>query len=130
MIEKRTSLLPLQQAMYDRLRSTLSCAVYDDVPDNPQYPYVVIGEDTSGDWSTKLVSGEEVTSTNHVYSRYRGSKEVKRILDEMVQSVTKSPLTLEGFKVVTTEVEFLQVYKESREIRHGVVRFRLKIIVK
>ena len=46
--------------------------VFDDVPENTEYPYIVVGEETSVDNATKDLDGREYTIVIHVWSRFRG----------------------------------------------------------
>lgn len=123
----KSPLLPLQKAIYDRLKASLSCPVYDHVPDGAAMPYVTLGEDTAVDWSTKLEPGMEVTHTLHVCSNYNGMAEAKQIIDQVVQALTGSPLIVEGFAVVMASLDMLDTLRDPEGYRHGVVRFRFKI---
>lgn len=124
----KSPLLPLQKAIYDRLKANLTCPVYDHVPDGVAMPYVTLGEDTAVDWSTKPVPGTEVTHTLHIWSDYSGMAEVKRIIDQVVQALTISPLTVEGFAVVMPRLDMVDTMRDPEGYRHGVVRFRFKVM--
>lgn len=119
--------LALQKAIYDRLKGNLAYPVYDHVPDGAAMPYITLGEDTTTDWSTKPVAGVEVTHTVHVWSDYSGMAEVKRIINEVVQVLTESPLSVEGFSVVLAKVDFMETMRDPEGFRHGVVRLRFKV---
>lgn len=123
----KSPLLPLQKAIYDCLKASLTCPVYDHVPDGAAMPYVTLGEDTAVDWSTKLEPGMEVTHTLHVWSDYNGMAEVKQIIDKIVQTLTANPLTIEGFFVVVAMLDMVDTLRDPEGYRHGVVRFRFKI---
>jgi hypothetical protein len=123
----KSPLLALQKALYDRLSQTLSCSVYDAVPQGAAMPYVTIGEDTAIDWSTKLENGQEVTHTLHIWSGYDGAMEVKQITDTVIQAVTSQPLVLEGFYMVVATLDMTEVIRDPDGYRHAVIRFRFKI---
>lgn len=123
----------LQQAIYSELSgdseltSTLGASVYDDVPDHQAvtFPYVNIGEDTTLDYSTKDLVGSETTLNMHVWSRYRGSKEVKQIMDRVHSLLHDSNLTVTGRNLINLRAEFSDVLRDPDGItRHGVMRFR------
>lgn len=131
---KMTGLFPLQQSIYSRLSTDIDLmakitGVFDDVPDGQVFPYVTLGEDTVTDWSTKTNYGEELTHTLHVWSRYKGKKEVKEIMSLILQSITSEPLALAGgFFVNMAQVEFMEVFTDPDGItKHGVMRFRFNI---
>ena len=93
---------PLQKAVFARLSGdaalmTLVTAIYDQVPEEPSFPYVTIGEDTAMDWGTKSTQGQEVTLTIHAWSRARGRREVKQIMAEIYRLLHEATLIVSGF---------------------------------
>ena len=123
----KSPLWPLQVAIKQRLASALTCPVYDKVPDGAAMPYVTLGEDTAVDWSTKLEAGQEVTHTLHVWSDYNGMKEAKQIMDTIIQALTETPLTVEGFFVVMARLDMVETMRDPEGHQHGVIRFRFKV---
>ena len=67
----------IQTAIYQAL-STLSYPVYDDVPQNAAFPYIVIGEDTSIPFDDDCNTGAESTITIHVWSIYSGRSRLNK----------------------------------------------------
>ena len=57
--------------------------IYDEVPQGSAYPYIEIGDETTIDGGVKDKDGQEFTQTIHIWSRYRGSKEVKEIAERI-----------------------------------------------
>lgn len=124
----QSPLNPLQAAIYTRLTGALSYPVYDVVPQNQAFPYITLGEDTGVDWSTKTNPGQEVTTTLHVWSRAAGMKELKTIMDGIIQAMTGADLTFTGFHPVLLRLDLATALRDPDGItRHGVVRFRVKI---
>jgi len=123
----KSPLLLLQKAIYERLKASLPCSVYDEVPAGASMPYVTLGEDTARDWSTKLEAGQEITHTLHVWSTYNGMKEAKEIIDKVIQALTSAPLQVEGFYVVVAMLDMVETLRDPEGYRHGVIRFRFKI---
>jgi hypothetical protein len=128
MSEVKSSLWALQEAIYNRFKndSSITVGVYDEVDETATLPYITIGEDTVTDFSTKDYTGENTTATLHCFSNYEGKKEVKQLLDLMLRSLTKTPLTIVGFSVEDLQREFLTVINEQG-IYHGIMRIRFKI---
>ncbi len=129
----RTGQWEFQQALFtvlsgdSNLTTTLGASIYDDVPDQQAvtFPYVTIGEDTMLDYSTKDVVGSDVTVNLHVWSRYRGSKEVKQVMDRVHTLLHDSNLTVTGRNLINLRSEFSDVLRDPDGItRHGVMRFR------
>ena len=123
----------LQQTIFStlsgdsQLTSTLGADVYDDVPDHISitFPYVQIGEDTATDYSTKDLVGSQTVINLHVWSRYRGSKETKQVMDRVHTLLHDSNLTVTGHNLVNLRFEFSDVLRDPDGVtRHGVMRFR------
>jgi hypothetical protein len=129
----KTALLQLQTSLYNRLSNDSNLllkvkGVFDAVPKNQSYPYIALGEDTASDWSTKTNSGEEITHTLHVWSRYDGKKEAKEIMNLILESLSQ-PLSIEGgFFIEFSKVELMEVFDDPDGLtRHGVMRLRFRI---
>jgi|SRR5690606_2996377 len=116
----------LQQAVYDQLSGYPGMpTVYDDVPGDAAFPYVVIGDDTHIPFDTDDSLGSESTLTLHVWSRYRGKKECKDIMALIYAALTRQPLALDGHDLITIEFEYSEVVLDpDGQTRHGVQRFR------
>jgi len=111
------------------LTSTLGASIYDDVPQGSNFPYVVLGEDSSNDNSTKDVNGTSSTLTIHVWSEYKGSKETKQIMDRVHDLLHDSNLSISGFNLVNLRYEFSDIMRDPDGItRHGVMRFRAVLL--
>ncbi len=122
---------PLQQAIFTALNGNVSgidsanVSVYDDVPENTVYPYVVIGEETAANNGTKDLDGIEHTLTLHVWSQYRGRREIKEIMQSVYQLLHDAAITVSGASLVNIRQEFNNTLMENDGItRHGVMRFR------
>jgi truncated hemoglobin YjbI len=129
----KTSLLPLQKAIYDRLSgdatlNNIITGVYDQVSADAVFPYVSIGEDNMTPRGTKNYNGENITTTLHCWSDYPGKKEAKQILDLMLQALTNTPLELSGFSLVLSKVDQMRVFTDiDGTTRHGVLVLRYYI---
>ena len=139
--------LDLQTAVYNALvgDATLQTAlgasgqdkkVYDTVPQNSQYPYVVIGDETALDWSTKSFNGGNTTMTMHVFTRGRGRAQCKAIIGHLHRILNLSNLSLTSNLLVLIRFEFTECFAEDMRhsngtaqtedlvTYHGVTRFR------
>ncbi len=127
-----TALWPLQKAIFQRLSSdsTLSgmvTGVFDQVPENQPYPYVVIGEPNELPFDTKNTFGEEISLVIHVWSKYPGKKEAYNILGACQQALAKK-LTVDGFRLLKVDRAGKQVFDDiDPVIKHGVLRMRYTI---
>jgi hypothetical protein len=99
--------------------------VYDDVPEGAAYPYVVIGEETQENVSTKSSDLHEHTLTIHVWSQYRGRREIKEIMAQVYDLLHDQSLSVTNAVLVDLKQEFSRDLVEGDGItRHGIMRFR------
>jgi hypothetical protein len=137
-----TSSNALQAAIYTRLTgysaltSLVSTRVYDFVPQNASAPYVVIGDDTAIDWSTKSTNGWEITVTIHCWDFEKaGRKSVKSILSAIYDALHRQSanITVTGFTLVDIQSEFEETFQDTTvegqndRYYHGVARYRAYI---
>lgn len=124
----RSPVSPLNKALYERLKSSVSVPVYDYVPAGKKAPYVVLTDTTAQSWSTKTVSGATVTVTIKILSEYQGDKEVAELADTAIAAVTFTPLVLAGnWSVAVTVMESHQVERLETH-REATVTFKFTII--
>jgi len=117
----------IQAAIFARL-STLSTPVFDHVPQGTAFPYIVIGDDTSIPWDTDTSLGTETTCTIHVWSRERGRKQVKAIMDAVYASLNRASFAIAGGVLIECIYEFSESFMDPDGLtRHGVMRFRLTV---
>src|ERR1041384_5327301 len=79
----------LQQAVYAALASNADLQaligfpprLFDYMPRESAFPYLVLGDETCSDWSTATELGSEHLFTVHAWSRNAGHREAKQIAD-------------------------------------------------
>lgn len=130
--------LEIQGAIYQRLidytpLASRVTAVYDDVPEDKEFPYIVIGDDTAVPFDTDTSLGSEATITIHTWSRYPGKREVKEIQGALYDALVRYPLEVSGAVTLDLMPDYQSVLLETGgraedgETRHGISRFRLLI---
>jgi hypothetical protein len=132
----------LQAGIYNRLAgyaaltSLATGGIYDFVPETVPPPFVVIGDDTAIDWSTKTTNGWETTITIHCWAfEVAGRKNVKAIMSAIYDALHRqeSNITVSGFNLVMLQSEFeTSVQDPSAQgqgdrFYHGIQRFRALI---
>ena len=84
----------LQKTIYSTLNSAnitdeagnAITGVFDDVPEGTAYPYIVIGDDTATNISAKDKDIHEHVLNIHIWSQYRGKRDIKKKLwEEYIQ---------------------------------------------
>jgi len=120
----------LQSSIYTALNvsaitTTLACGVYDEVVEGNSYPFITLGEETAIDYSTNNLVGAETTINIHVWSRYKGSKQTKQIMDKIHDLLHDVSLTVSGVNLINLRFEYSDIMRDPDGItRHGVMRFR------
>ncbi len=121
----------IQQAIYEELTTYVPLVnsvtgIYDHVPQKTDYPYVNIGEDTGVQWDTGTSHGVESTLTIHVWSRKRGRKQCKEIMQIIYNILHEGTLDIVGMKSVLCYWDFSETMLDPDGLtRHGVMRFRI-----
>ena len=135
----------LQKAVYARLKAYApltaelgTAKIYDTLPQTTPTPYVVIGDDTNIDWSTKTEPGWECTLNIHAFTEdLPGRKKVKAVLGHIYDALhqQEGALDITGFQIIVLTYEFDTSYLEETaegqpdKYWHGVIRFRALIQV-
>ena len=98
---------------------------FDDVPREAPFPYITIGEIETRDWSTQTSRGNEHTVTVHVWSRYRGRKQVQDLIAEVDRILDGTDPPLAGHRLVNLSTVFWTALREpDGEVYRGTVRLR------
>lgn len=77
---------PLQKAIYELLTGetalmSLVTGVFDKVPENTSFPYIMLGDITSSDWSSKTTLGMECVALLTIFSRKGGRQQATEIME-------------------------------------------------
>lgn len=121
---------PIQVAIYQTLTNDTAImarvtGVYDEVPQDATFPYIVIGDDTGVQWDTDDTLGAESTLTIHVWSRKAGRKETKEIMQLIYDALHRQELDITGMHSVVCQWEFSETLLDPDGVtRHGVTRYR------
>lgn len=126
------ALLPIQGAMFARIKAdaVLNAAiggrVYDEVPENAVYPYVVLGEGVETPDNELAAYESRVAATLHVWSAYRGFRESLIIAGHLIRLFDHQPLVVAGRGVVAVRHEQTVTLRDpDSDVRHVVVRFAI-----
>ncbi len=102
--------------------------IFDFVPGDQPYPYVVVGEATEIPDNAHDRHGNQTPVTLHVWSQYRGYSQALTIAARIIQVLDHQPLAIEGHHHVATRYEFSQTLTDPEppgDIRHVPMRFRV-----
>lgn len=125
----------LQKAIYAALTAASpltsllaagSSSIYDHVPAQSAYPYVVIGDMTASPHAAVGMEGRDALCDILVFSRAAGYREVKVIMAATAAALDDATLVLDGHDVVLCRLTASEVAPEDAgDIRRGRLRFRV-----
>tara|TARA_R100000773_G_C4170363_1_gene84304 strand:+ start:314 stop:721 length:408 start_codon:yes stop_codon:yes gene_type:complete len=96
--------------------------IYDNVPQDSPYPYVVIGNENALNVGTKSVDANDYSIDIEVWSQYRGKKEIKNIMERIYNLLHNASLSVSGADFVRSQVRTVITLVEADAItRHGVI---------
>lgn len=118
----QTAYKEVQTAIYALLAtgsSPISCNVYDEVPKDASFPYVVMADFYDAPFEARGVKGRSVGLEFHIFSRNAGGKfETYEIMDEICDKLTAGKLTVSGWSEVWKTME--NTYIEQLEKEPGI----------
>jgi len=100
--------------------------IYDHVPPGAAFPYIVFGAISVHPNDTKTEIGFEQIITLDIWSRYRGSKETKDILQAAYDALHRATLTVSGEVFLLCEFHSADLVLENDGITYrAAARFSL-----
>jgi hypothetical protein len=125
----------IQSAIYTILNgdSTLDGIVgnnkiFDNVPQDTAYPYVVIGNINVVNRGTKSLDGNDYNLDIDVWSTYRGKKEISEAMERIYELLHDTTYSVSGASFVNSQVRSTITLVENDGLtRHGVLT--LSVIV-
>jgi Protein of unknown function (DUF3168) len=122
----------------DATLATLITGVFNDVPDQQAFPYVLVRTATERGMHTLGGAAVGLGWNNvirvHVYSRYQGDLEALQILERVVALLNFAALTVTGYTHVTCEyanagavARVLVEDVDKVETRHIPAEFRVRV---
>lgn len=102
-----------------------SASVVDSPKQGAALPYIDLGEVETRDASTKSYVGDEVYMTIHVWSDYRGKKEISDIFKQIKTSLNRQELVVSENQLVDITFENSRVFRDADGVtQHGVIQFQ------
>jgi hypothetical protein len=122
----KSSILPLTKWIGDKIATETDYRIYDDHPEQPTYPYIILGAIRGTPWSDKSKPGQTVLATVDFWSQYPGKKEVGEMMGIVLGILTASyPALGSDFNVVFQDMETNQIIIDiDGATRHGILEMR------
>lgn len=107
------------------LSAALGTRMFDDVPEDPVFPYLTVSAMDESDWSTDTEEGSTVEIQIDVWSRAAGRAECETLLRAVRDAIVGTTLTITGHAHVILTFTTGHVVRDSDgETWHGLARFR------
>ena len=96
----------LQQAVFaaltasEAVKSAAGTRVFDAVPRQAAFPYIVVGDGGETNWDTATEAGSQHSLAVHVWSRAGGHKEAKLAAEAVRETLDGAALTLDGHALI------------------------------
>ena len=123
----------LQQAIYAALVASGEIKdvvgdpprVFDAVPRDTAFPYIVVGDGSESDWSTASDKGSEHRIEVHAWSRAAGHRETKLVAEAVRDALDLAELDVAGQALVDIRYLSTDFTRDADgETYRAVVRFR------
>ncbi|MFO0389890.1 MAG: DUF3168 domain-containing protein [Alphaproteobacteria bacterium] len=121
----------LQKAIYELLTGdtalmNLITGVHDKVPENAQFPYVMIGDIACADWASKTTSGMECNALLTVYSREGGRRQAMQIMERLYALMHDADMGVDNHTLVMMRFASSAITLESDgETYRGMMRYKV-----
>lgn len=120
------ALFNAQTALYNALAASTALQaligspvrLYDHVPPGAAFPYMAFGAISVHSFDTKTEIGFEQIITLDIWSRYRGSKEAKDILQATYDALHRATLSVSGEVFLMSEFHSADLMLESDGITY------------
>lgn len=100
--------------------------IYDHAPPSAVFPYVVFGPVHVAPYDDKYGIGFETIVTLTIWSRYRGSKEVKDVFQALYDTLHRAVLSVSGQVFLSCEFHSADLTPDSDGLTYqGEVRFSI-----
>lgn len=120
--------IALQSSIYTLLNGNIGCDVYDSPPKVPQYPYVIIGDDSFIPFDTDNTVGRDIIASIHLWDNYAGKKRIKTIAGEIDALMNRAEFPIAGFHLINCFFDGSDYFLDSDgKTYHGILTFRLLV---
>jgi len=102
----------------------ISNKLYQDVPDQPVEPYVVLGDSQDSDDSVQCLDASEIFFDVHVWSKEPGYKQVKTIAARVRKLLHNATVPMDEERCVLIQHRITRTFSDQDIIlKHSVVTF-------
>jgi len=106
---------------------TLVTGIYDGPPPRAAYPYIVVSDSMSIDWSTKTVRGREVSLIVTLWDEARGPHGMRETMSLIEDAVQAIPTMLNGWQITTINFIRSRILRTNAGPWSGLVEHRVRV---
>ncbi|MCM3616679.1 DUF3168 domain-containing protein [Sutcliffiella horikoshii] len=122
-------LYSVQESVYQRLDSDEELAqkivgIYDYVPEETDFPYVILGRVFSTPHKTKTTDGENVEITLDIWSTDKGKEETAKIMKQIEASLAEELSVGDAF-LVSQDVKSREIMQEANDLYRGTLVYEI-----
>ncbi len=124
--------IAIQQKIFDTIKddatiiTLVGSSIFDNVPDNSDFPYITIGEVETGDFSSHTNDGFEGSVTVHVWSQDRGRNNTKTIQARIYTLLQNLDLAIVGVPTLNFRLGSQStILDPDGRTNHGIQTFNI-----
>jgi hypothetical protein len=107
---------------------TLVTGIYDGPPPRAAYPYLVVSDSVSIDWSTKTARGREVSLIVTLWDERGGPHTMHDIMSAIEDAVQAMPRDLPGWRIATLNFVRSRILRTNAGPWSGLVEHRVRVM--
>jgi hypothetical protein len=107
---------------------TLVTGIYDGPPPRASYPYLVVSDSMSIDWSTKTQRGREVSLIVTLWDERGGPHTMHDIMSAIEDAVQAMPRDLSGWRIATLNFIRSRILRTNAGPWSGLVEHRVRVM--
>ncbi len=111
----------------NNLNAIVGSKIYDYVPSDTNFPYIVIGDMTATPFDSQIGNGLRVKLTINAFSNYKGTKEVKDIMRNIYNLLHNSgSINITGQNVILCQFISSKIMQDIKEqVRQSLQIFEI-----
>lgn len=106
---------------------TLVTGIYDGPPPRAAYPYIVVSDSLSIDWSTKTLRGREISLVVTLWGEARGPHGMHETMSLIEDAVQAMPVALDGWQIATLTFVRSRILRTNAGPWSGLVEHRVRV---
>ncbi len=107
---------------------TIVNGIYDGPPARAAFPYLVVSDSLSIDWSTKSARGREVSLIVTLWDENHGPHQMHDVMALIEDAVASMPRALPGWQIATLAFVRSRILRTNAGPWSGLVEHRVRLV--